>query len=56
MSVKAFYKSHIDTIEKSLLSLDFDEVDLFVDIISFTSSQLKPNWAVFSLWISRVKN
>jgi len=33
MSVKAFYKSHIDTIEKSLLSLDFDEVDLFVDII-----------------------
>jgi len=29
MSVKSFYKAHIDTIEKSLLSLDFDDVNLF---------------------------
>ena len=33
MSVKSFYKAHIDTIEKSLLSLDFDDVNLFVDLI-----------------------
>ena len=33
MSVKSFYKAHIDTIEKSLLSLDFDDANLFVDLI-----------------------
>ena len=33
MSVKSFYKAHIDTIEKSLLSLDFYDVNLFVDLI-----------------------
>ena len=33
MSIKSFYKAHINTIEKSLLSLNMDEADLFVDLI-----------------------
>ena len=33
MSIKSFYKAHINIIEKSLLSLDMDEADLFVDLI-----------------------
>ena len=33
MSIKSFYKAHINIIEKSLLSLNMDEADLFVDLI-----------------------
>ena len=33
MSIKSFYKAHINIIEKSLLSLNMDEADLFVAMI-----------------------